>query len=47
MEQLGLFHVPVKGFTIDPDARGLLDGPGNTVCLPTHKGEIVHIDLMS
>ena len=34
----------IEGWVIDPDVHGLLDGPGNTVCLPTHYGEIVHTD---
>ena len=44
---LELVYVPFKGWIIDPDVHGLLDSPGNTVCLPTHYREIVHTDVMT
>ena len=44
--QLELSSVPVKGWVIDPDVYGLLYGPCNVVCLPTHHGEVVHTDVM-
>ena len=45
MGQLEL--VPIKGWIIDPDVPGLLDGPSNTVWLPNHYGEIVLTDVMT
>ena len=35
-----------EGMVSDPDVHGLFDGPGNSVHLPTHNGEIVHTDAM-
>ena len=43
---LGLANVPVEGWTIDPDAHGLLDGVCNVVFLPNHNGEVVHPGMM-
>ena len=37
-------HVPVKGWIIDPDEHGLLDGFSDVVHLPAYCGEIVHTD---
>ena len=47
VRQLELAYVPVKGWIIDPEVHGILDGPDNTVCLPTHYGETVHSDVMT
>ena len=47
MGQLELACVSIKGWIIYAEVHGLLDGPGNTVCLPTHYGEIVHSDVMT
>ena len=41
--KLELAYVPIKGWIIDPDVHGLLDGHGNTVHLP-HYREMVHTD---
>ena len=45
--QLELGYVPIEQWIIDPEVHDLLDGPGNTVHLPTHYGEIVHTDVMT
>ena len=42
--QLEFANVPIKGWIIDPDIHGLLDGPNGIVHLPAHCGEIVHTD---
>ena len=34
--ELELATVPAKGWIIYPDVLGLLDGPGNTLYLPTN-----------
>ena len=47
MEQLVFSQVPVKGWVIDSNEHGLLDGPGNTFCFPAHNGKVVHTDGMS
>ena len=47
VEQLELAHFPFKGWIIDPDFHGLLVGPGNTVHLPTHYGEIVYTEVVT
>ena len=39
-------NVSVRGWIIEPDVHGLLDGPSGGVCLPAHNGEIVHTDVM-
>ena len=44
--QLELPYVTIKGWIIDPNVYGLLDGPGNTMWLPTYYGETVHTDAM-
>ena len=41
--QLECAYVPIKEWITDADVHGLLGGPGNTVCLPIHYGEIVHM----
>ena len=45
--QSELVYFPIKGLFIDPDVHGLLYGPGDIVCLPTHYGEIAHTDVMT
>ena len=45
--QLELVYLPLKRWIIDPDVCGLLDGPGDALCLPTHYGEIVATDVMT
>ena len=47
MGQVVFIQVPVKGWIIYTDERGLLDGPGDAMCLPDHNGEPVHIYLVS
>ena len=37
----------VDGWATVPNGQSLLDGPGNDVHVPTHKGEAVHIDAIS
>ena len=44
--QLEPVYVPIKGWIIDLDVHSLLDGPGDTLHLPTHNGKIVHNDAM-
>ena len=39
--------VPIKGWIMNPDVHGIFDGPGSTVCLPTHYGKIVHTDVVT
>ena len=38
--QLLLAHIPVKGWVINPDEHGLLDGPGDVLGLHLHYREI-------
>ena len=45
--QLELAYVPIKGWITDPDVHGFLNGPGNTVRLPSYYGEIVHSGTMT
>ena len=45
--QLVFPQVPVKEIFIYMDKDGLLDGPGDTLYLPAHNGEAVHIDGVS
>ena len=45
--QLEHAYVSIKGWIIDPDVHGLLDGHGDLVYLSTHYGEIVHTDAMT
>ena len=40
--QLVFPQVPVKGWVIYMDKHGLLDGPGDTMCLPVHNSEAIH-----
>ena len=47
MVQLELANVPVKEWIIDPDVHGLFYCPSDVVHLPTHYGEVVHIDVMT
>ena len=47
MRQLELAFVPIREWIIDPNVHGLLDGPGDDVCLPTHYVENVHTDAMT
>ena len=44
MWQFVLAKVSVEGWVIDPDKHGLLDGPGDTLGLPTHDGKIVQFN---
>ena len=47
MGQLVFSQVPVEGWVIDADKHGLLNCPGDTVCLPVYNGETVHMDTVS
>ena len=45
--QLEFTNVPIKGWIIDPDTHGLLDGPCGVVHLPTQYGKAVHTGVMT
>ena len=47
VQQLNLAQVPIEGWIIDPYENGLLDGPANTMCFPTHFPKTVHIDAVA
>ena len=42
MGQLIFPNIPVEGWVICPDKHGLLDHPGDAICLPLHDGETIH-----
>ena len=39
--------VPVEGRVVDYDKHDILYGPGDTLGLPVHDGEIVKLDCMT
>ena len=45
--QLELAYFPIKGWIIEHNVHGLLDGPGDIMHLSTYYGEIVHPDTVS
>ena len=47
MEQLVFPQVPAEGWDIDADKHGLLDGPGDAMCLFAYNGEAIHLDGVS
>ena len=47
MGQLVFAQVPVEGWVIYHNEHGLLDGPGDAMCLPVHDGETVYINWVS
>ena len=44
---VGFSFALAKGWVIDLDVHGLLDGPSDTMCLPAYDGEAVHTDGIS
>ena len=45
--QLVPANVSFEGWIIDPDVRGLLDGPCGVGYLSTHYAEVFHADMMT
>ena len=46
MGQLEFVQNVIEGWIINPNEHGLLDSPGNAMCLPTISGETVHSDVV-